>query len=220
MEKTEWDLAVIAISHFHHDEYTQTIQILDSIFPEYVISEYAIWLKSWSLYQLGMYPRVVSLTTKVLNQPNIDLKQSLDMQFYYKVERFYKGTNIPGSIRLKSDFLLLRAMSKFMLQDYLGTKNDIDLFMKTCSLNTDILFLLGCFEIETNEIGEAILNFKKILNQKVDYNDQTIGRAYYYLGICYKKIGSFENALMNFSKAGEYGISEAYDQIKLLNSNK
>jgi len=113
-----------------------------------------------------------------------------------KADSVYKAQDYPRAVYLFSNIInsnqecsqayLKRALCKFNLEDFRGSISDFREFIKNIRVYA--------------EKDPFILVYERI--------------AYYGIGDCYMGLNNIDEACINYSKAGELGLKEAYDTIR------
>lgn len=86
---------------------------------------------------------------------------------------------------------------------------DIDSAIRQTNNHAILLYNRGCMLYDTNELDKAIDAFTQAIE-----TDNKVAQAYYNRAITYMKQGKPQQALSDFSKAGELGLSQAYNLIR------
>ena len=102
-----------------------------------------------------------------------------------------------------------RANEKMLLGDFIGAIEDYKNSLLIDSLNINTLFVLAEAKTKVNDISGALNNYNQILKL-----DSTSAKTFYFRGSAEIMLKKFDNACIDFKKAGELGYFDAYEMIK------
>lgn len=104
----------------------------------------------------------------------------------------------------------MRGNMKMEKEDYRGAILDFSKIIEKNKNDCEANYFRGLSYGSIENYSDAILD----LNQAIRFcEDEKKARAYLFLGICWNALGDKETGCLNFSKAGELGIEEAYKKI-------
>jgi tetratricopeptide (TPR) repeat protein len=195
----------------NNGNYEEAISYFDKAIAENDSNDYNFYLRGVSKFRTFDYAGAIADFTRA-----IDLSPSNKNQWWSEGTRSLKiGTSYTTSLGGKSlehkyyYAYFYRGQSKLELGDYRGAITD---FNKVVSIDKELASaysLRGICNYNLNEFEKAIQDFS--IGIKMNPKD---GIAHYYKGTCHLNIGQTEIGCMDLSRAGELGISEAYDLIK------
>ncbi len=221
LDEVQYEYFSKGLKYLDEGSYEESVVFFNKLNDAGVANDYVNLLRAEIYYSLKDFKKVVYITSSILNDPDLDLKSTIDGIYRYRdTSGRISTTNLLGGPPLyKSDFLLMRGYAKYALDDFLGAKNDSEKYMAIWSNKDENFLLRGLIEYEFHNYEISMSFLKKAIVSNGSSSDVLLAEAYYYIGHCYLNLGNKIDALKNFSKAGEYGKSNAYDLIKKINSN-
>lgn len=206
------------------EQYEKALQYFNEAIENGFVDSYIYFEKGFCNYNLDRYENAVldfstalKLKKKTPDKLAKDFELDLGNMFYredcYGIKDSIGGfsdlaVSIPVNFKV-SDILLYRAASKRHLQDYRGAISDFNVAEPYNKNNDRLYFLRADCKVELQDY----LNAKNDLTTAIKINNEEC--AYFGVrGACNYNLGFKESGCKDWSKAGELGCKDAYDQIK------
>ena len=221
LNKNAFTFAQRADVYARKRDYQQAINDLDSA-NQIEYSAKRVALKSVLLQSLNRDQEAIQELSTIINSPEIENKAWL---YELRADSFKKTRNMQAAlkdintaIKIKPenvDYLLLRGEIKVSLGDNIGATSDFKkaLLIDPNSARTNHYFgyYLMYNSKKRKDLKSAIIYFNKAIEINPNYAD-----AYMQRGNLYQRLKDIESACLDWSKAGELGIEDAYEQIRYL----
>lgn len=107
------------------------------------------------------------------------------------------------------DSFVGRGQIKSIMKDYKGAMEDFNRALEIFPSQTDAYYQRGRLKNNLGDKRGAIEDYNMVISLRPQYAD-----AYYERALIQIKLGNKESGCSDFSKAGELGKTEAYDDIK------
>lgn len=169
-----------------------------------------------------------SLSLKIQHSKDLKNDKHLLLQravAYSVIQNFYDAENdLSAYIQTDSTSVLAywqRAVCLFMMQDYdkaqgntaglkdLRALTDLDKAISLSPANAYLYYNRGNIYAAQNDYAKAILDYTKAIEL-----DPRLAEAYYNRGLAYIYTKKADLGIKDLSKAGEYGLVNAYSAIK------
>ncbi len=162
---------------------------------------------------------------RILDNKKWDKDESLQIAYFYR----YFGYNIEA-IQTYTHILMMedisdsleltviysgRGESKYNMNDYYGAIEDLKI-AQSIKLFTSTITLLGKCYFELDDYKTAYQYFTTAINklEESKYKYLDLGLNYYFRAFCNLNLDNKTSACKDFSNAGQYGVTKAYEEIK------
>ena len=170
--------------------------------------------KGTSYVNKGKYDEAINYFNSAINYYPNYYEAYLELAKSYQASKNVSSAMIAFTETIKlspkeSSGYYFRGSYKLELNDYVGAISD---FTKAISINPNYygaLLYRSFAKYKTNDYNGALIDCNKILAKSED------DKAYLLRGIIKLELKNKDGACSDFSKAGEMGLADAYEKIKL-----